>query len=200
MNFFSELIRVSHVWIKMVLQPQGDCMDNSRIPPQLEKNHVVPPSSQDEALSRYSVSGDHHFRFPSKTINRSRISGFFWLDRYWIILVITLPILCSRSNSTIPYLVLVIPVCFLNLYIKQKVPGIGSIFHIILEKWLFIPSVSCINPLSHSFLPHSQALHSLTCTKKNHNCKTHVCISANVQSKSLTQGQSHSRVWHSKEQ
>ena len=28
-----------------------------RIPPQLEKNHVVPPSSQDEALSRYSVSG-----------------------------------------------------------------------------------------------------------------------------------------------
>ena len=24
---------------------------------QLEKNHVVPPSSQDEALSRYSVSG-----------------------------------------------------------------------------------------------------------------------------------------------
>ena len=30
---------------------------NSRIPPQLEKNHVVPPSSQDEALSRYSVSG-----------------------------------------------------------------------------------------------------------------------------------------------
>src|SRR5574340_491728 len=31
---------------------------NSRIPPQLEKNHVVPPSSQDEALSRYSVSGE----------------------------------------------------------------------------------------------------------------------------------------------
>src|SRR5574337_311356 len=30
---------------------------NSRIPPQLEKNHVVPPSSQDEARSRYSVSG-----------------------------------------------------------------------------------------------------------------------------------------------
>src|SRR5574337_720856 len=29
---------------------------NSRIPPQLEKNHVVPPSSQDEALSRYCVS------------------------------------------------------------------------------------------------------------------------------------------------
>ena len=25
----------------------------------------------------------HHFRFPSKSINRSRISGFFWLDRYW---------------------------------------------------------------------------------------------------------------------
>src|SRR5574340_346342 len=31
---------------------------NSSIPPQLEKNHVVPPSSQDEALSRYSVSGE----------------------------------------------------------------------------------------------------------------------------------------------
>src|SRR5574339_239527 len=31
---------------------------NWRIPPQLEKNHVVPPSSQDEALSRYSVSGE----------------------------------------------------------------------------------------------------------------------------------------------
>src|SRR5574337_1203149 len=31
---------------------------NSRIPPQLEKNHVVPPSSQDEARSRYSVSGE----------------------------------------------------------------------------------------------------------------------------------------------
>ena len=26
--------------------------------PQLEKNHVGPPSSQDEALSRYSVSGE----------------------------------------------------------------------------------------------------------------------------------------------
>ena len=29
---------------------------NSRIPPQLEKNHVAPPSSQDEALGRYSVA------------------------------------------------------------------------------------------------------------------------------------------------
>ena len=29
---------------------------NSRIPPYLEKNHVAPPSSQDEALSRYSAS------------------------------------------------------------------------------------------------------------------------------------------------
>ena len=29
---------------------------NSRIPPQLEKNHVVPPSLQDEALARSSVS------------------------------------------------------------------------------------------------------------------------------------------------
>ena len=28
----------------------------SRIPPQLEQNHVVLPSSQDEALARYSVS------------------------------------------------------------------------------------------------------------------------------------------------
>src|SRR5574339_352621 len=31
---------------------------NSRIPPELKKNHVAPPSSQDEALSRYSVSGE----------------------------------------------------------------------------------------------------------------------------------------------
>ena len=31
---------------------------NSRIPPQLEKNHVAHPSSQDEALSRYSASGE----------------------------------------------------------------------------------------------------------------------------------------------
>ena len=29
---------------------------NSRIPPQLEKNHVVPSSSQHEALARHSVS------------------------------------------------------------------------------------------------------------------------------------------------
>ena len=28
---------------------------NSRMPPQLEKNHVVPPSALDEALARYSV-------------------------------------------------------------------------------------------------------------------------------------------------
>ena len=27
-----------------------------RIPPQLEENHVAPPSSQDEALASYSVS------------------------------------------------------------------------------------------------------------------------------------------------
>ena len=31
---------------------------NSKIPPQLEENHVVPPSSQDEALASYSVSGE----------------------------------------------------------------------------------------------------------------------------------------------
>src|SRR5574339_1024989 len=31
---------------------------NSRIPPELEKNHVAPPSSQNEALSRYSASGE----------------------------------------------------------------------------------------------------------------------------------------------
>ena len=28
----------------------------TRIPPQLKKNHMVPPSSKDEALARYSVS------------------------------------------------------------------------------------------------------------------------------------------------
>ena len=32
--------------------------ETSRIPLQFEKIHVVPPSSQDEALSRYSVSGE----------------------------------------------------------------------------------------------------------------------------------------------
>ena len=31
---------------------------NSRIPPQLEKNQVVPPLSQDEAVSRYCDSGE----------------------------------------------------------------------------------------------------------------------------------------------
>src|SRR5574337_918860 len=31
---------------------------NARIRPQLEKNHVAPPPSQDEALSRYSASGE----------------------------------------------------------------------------------------------------------------------------------------------
>src|SRR5574337_2190308 len=31
---------------------------NSRIQPKLEKNHVASPSSQDEALSRYSASGE----------------------------------------------------------------------------------------------------------------------------------------------
>ena len=37
---------------------EEDCIPrrNSRIPPQLEKRHVVPPSSQDEALAPYSVS------------------------------------------------------------------------------------------------------------------------------------------------
>ena len=29
---------------------------NARIPPKLEKNHVIPPSSQDEVLARYSIS------------------------------------------------------------------------------------------------------------------------------------------------
>ena len=33
---------------------------NSRILPQLEKNHVAPPSSQDEALGLYSVSREVH--------------------------------------------------------------------------------------------------------------------------------------------
>ena len=33
-----------------------ETLDNSRMPPQLEKNHVAPPSSQDEALGRYSLS------------------------------------------------------------------------------------------------------------------------------------------------
>lgn len=144
-------------------------------------------------VQKYAIISD----FLQKQWIEVEFLDFFDLIDTGIILVITLPILCSRSNFTIPYS-LVIPACFLNLYIKQKVPGIGSIFHIILEKWLFIPSLSCTNPLSHSSLPHSQALHSLTCTKK-YNCKTHVRISANVQSKSLTQGQNHSRVWHSKE-
>ena len=38
---------------------QALCLNNQDpSPPQLEKNPVVPPSSQDEALSRYSVSGE----------------------------------------------------------------------------------------------------------------------------------------------
>ena len=41
-------------WAKIV--EAGIPGHNLRIPPQLEKKHVVPPSSQDEALSRYSVS------------------------------------------------------------------------------------------------------------------------------------------------
>ena len=37
---------------------EEDCIPrrNSRIPPQLEKRYLVPPSSQDEALAPYSVS------------------------------------------------------------------------------------------------------------------------------------------------
>ena len=34
------------------------CGFSDEYPPQLEKTHVVPPSSQDEALCRYSVSGE----------------------------------------------------------------------------------------------------------------------------------------------
>ena len=48
--------------VRASLQPASSSLDslrrNSRILPQLEKIHVVPPSSQDEALSRYSVSGE----------------------------------------------------------------------------------------------------------------------------------------------
>ena len=36
--------------------PSKGCRRNSRIPPQLEKRYVVPPSSQDEALAPYSIS------------------------------------------------------------------------------------------------------------------------------------------------
>ena len=38
------------------LRPNYGTLRNSRIPPQLEKNHVFPTSSQDEALACYGVS------------------------------------------------------------------------------------------------------------------------------------------------
>ena len=41
---------------KLFLKIEEERAFPTRIPPQLEKNHVGPPSSQDEALSRYSVS------------------------------------------------------------------------------------------------------------------------------------------------
>src|SRR5574337_1346694 len=50
---------------------------NSRIPPQLEKNHVVPPSSQDEALSRYSVSGEVPRDRKSTRLNSSHHSNSY---------------------------------------------------------------------------------------------------------------------------
>ena len=42
----------------MIAWMEECCMECVQPPPQLEKSHVVPPSSQDEALSRYSVSGE----------------------------------------------------------------------------------------------------------------------------------------------
>ena len=38
---------LSHLW---------ETLYNSRMPPQLEKNHVVPTAWHDEALARYGVS------------------------------------------------------------------------------------------------------------------------------------------------
>lgn len=81
-------------------------------------------------VQKYAIISD----FLQNQLIEVEFLDFFDLIDTGIILVITLPMLCSRSNFTIPYLVLVIPVCFLNLHIKQKVPGIGSIFHIVLEK------------------------------------------------------------------
>src|SRR5574337_1263390 len=43
---------------------------NSRIPPQLEKNHVVPPSSQDEALSRYMNMRFATLGFPDSSVGK----------------------------------------------------------------------------------------------------------------------------------
>ena len=43
------------MWDSGVCVQEAEGSD-SRIPPQLEKKHVVPTSSQDEALAHYSVS------------------------------------------------------------------------------------------------------------------------------------------------
>lgn len=89
------------------------------------------------------------------------------------ILVITLSLFYKRASFTKPYPALCIPGSFLNLYIKQKVGVIGSMFPIILEEGLFIPFVSCTNFLSHSpyHIPFTspQALHWVTTQK--YNCK-----------------------------
>ena len=39
---------------------QASCCLCACVPPQLEKRHVVPPSSQDEALAPYSVGNTAH--------------------------------------------------------------------------------------------------------------------------------------------
>ena len=44
------------------LSPFGHSVGSKRYPSRLEKNHVLPPSSQDEALSRYSISGESPVR------------------------------------------------------------------------------------------------------------------------------------------
>ena len=50
-------------------RPAGNPHHNSRIPPQLEKNHVVPTSWQEEALAPYSVSREvSHSVLKCKTV------------------------------------------------------------------------------------------------------------------------------------
>ena len=41
-------------WLESITGLMDTSLRNSRIPPQLQKRHVAPPSSQDEALAPYS--------------------------------------------------------------------------------------------------------------------------------------------------
>lgn len=136
-----------------------------------------------------------------------------------VILVITSPFIYKRASFTKTYPAVCIPGSFLNLYIKQKVAVLGSIFPITLEKCLN-PSASCTNqslvPLTLwlSPIPHwvtytetqlqdtwlvAQVLPKAAfCKVLWYLAEILACISVNVQGISPTQGQNHIQ-WHCKE-